>query len=336
MCLYDFLYSAWNTNFYSLYPDKFRSHKERTRVAGISTAIGQLGMALGLILPPLLIDYGDQSSYISGAIIVALIAYAGIFLMYPGVKEDEKMRSRLEVMEPKKEQKSFFQSLKFAFKQKNFIIYLIAYLCFQSFVLILMGSLPYYAPFVLKGSAEVESLLSIGFLVGSLVSIGLWTYLVGKYGNKSIFIVGFLFTGTILIPFLFLNNIIISFIIMILVGVGVGAIWIAIYPIYGDVIDEIVVKMEKREEAIFFGIRVFFARVSIIIQAITFALVHFMTGFNPEQSIQSPSALLGIRMQVALIPMLILYLGGLLFWRYYDLSSSRIEDIKLKLKELPL
>ncbi len=336
MCLFDFLYSAWNTNFYSLYPDKFRSHKERTRVAGISTAIGQLGIALGFIIPPLFIDYGDQSTYITGSIAIALIAYAGIFLMYPGVKEDEVMRKRLFIIKPEEKKESFFETLKFAIKQKNFFVYLMAYLCFQSFVFIILGSLPYFTPFILQSEAEVESLLSIGFLVGSLASIAGWTYLVAKYGNKKIFIIGFIFTGLALFPLLFTSSVPLSFIIMIFVGVGVGAIWIAVYPIYGEAIDEIVLKTKKREEAIFFGIRIFFARFALIVQAIVFALIHMATGFDPEQAIQTPLALMGIRIQTALIPMLLLFLGAFIFWKWYDLTPLKVEDIKLRLKELQI
>lgn len=334
MCAFDGLYSMWNTNFYSLYPDKYRSHEERTRVAGISTAIGQLGIALGFIIPPLFINYGNPSTYISGAIAVAIVAFVGIVMMFPGVREDEEMRSRILIREPQQKQESFFKTLKFAVKQKNFFVYILAYLLFQSFVFIVIGSVPYWVPFILKLSAENESLLSIGFLLGSLASIAIWAYLVKRHGNRTIFIIGMFFTGIVLIPMLLISDFISSLLIMILVGIGVGAIWICIYPVYGDAIDEIVVKTKKREEAIFFGIRVFFARIALIVQALVFALIHSATGFAPELTTQTDLALLGLRLQMALIPMLLLFLGGLIFWKLYDLTPKKVESIKAQLKDL--
>jgi GPH family glycoside/pentoside/hexuronide:cation symporter len=334
ICIFDGLYSAWNTNFYALFPDKYRSHKERTKVAGISTAIGQIGIALGFIIPPLFIVYGDPTTYVTGAIILAIICWVAIIIMIPGVREDEEIKARILLIEPHQKRESFFKTLKFAVKQKNFLIYIIAYLCFQSFVFIVIGSIPYWVPYILKASAENEAILSAGFLIGSLVSIALWAYLVKKYGNKLIFMAGLVLTGIFLIPLLFISDIFTTIIIMILMGVGVGAIWICIYPIYGDVIDEIVVKTKKREEAVYFGIRVFFARIAFIVQAIVFSLIHISTGFNPELKEQTQLALIGLRFQMALIPMIILFLGALMFWKWYDLKPSKVEIIKSNLKKL--
>jgi GPH family glycoside/pentoside/hexuronide:cation symporter len=334
ICIFDGLYSAWNANFYSLYPDKYRSHKERTKVAGIGTAIGQIGIALGFILPPLFIVYGDLSTYIIAAIVVSIIAWIGILVMIPGVREDEEMRARILLLETKQKQESFFKTMKYAVKQKNFIIYIMAYLCFQSFVFIILGSLPYFVPYILNASAEMEALLSAGFLIGSLASIAIWAYLVKKFGNRKIYIVGMFLTGVILIPLLFITDVMITTLIFIFLGIGVGAIWICVYPIYGDVIDEIVVETEKREEAVYFGIRIFFARIAYIVGAVVFALLHISTGFDPALETQTDLALLGLRLQMALIPMLFLFLGGFIFWKWYDLKPDKVESIKSRLKEL--
>jgi Na+/melibiose symporter-like transporter len=141
-------------------------------------------------------------------------------------------------------------------------------------------------------------------------------------------------TGIILIPLLFITDVLITTLIMIFVGIGVGAIWICVYPIYGDVIDEIVVETEKREEAVYFGIRIFFARIAFIIQAVVFALIHLSTGFDPALQTQTDLALLGLRLQMAFIPMVFLFIGGIIFWKWYDLKPDKVEVIKSRLKEL--
>ncbi len=332
ICIFDALYSAWNTNFYSLYPDKYRSHAERTKVAGIGTAIGQIGIALGFIILPLFIEYGNLSSYVFAATIVAIIAWVGILIMIPGVRENEDMRARLSLMEIKQE--PFFKTMKHAIKQKNFFIYIMAYLCFQSFVFIILGSLPYYVSIILNESAGIEALLSAGFLIGSLASIAIWAKIVKKHGNRKIFMVGMFLTGVIMIPLLFISDVMIATLVMILIGVGVGAIWICVYPIYGDVIDEIVLETEKREEAVYFGIRIFFARIAFIVQALIFALIHISTGFDPALETQTDLALLGLRLQMAFIPMLFLFLGGIIFWKWYDLKIDKVASIKARLKDL--
>lgn len=95
ICLFDFLYSMWNINWLALYPDKFRSNEERTKVAGLITVWGNLGIALGMIVPPLFIQYGHKETYIYTAIILVGITVVNILLMIPGMFEDKELREDL-------------------------------------------------------------------------------------------------------------------------------------------------------------------------------------------------------------------------------------------------
>ena len=52
-CLFDTFGSIFIVNFVALFPDKFRSVKERRVASGVSTPVGIVGIALGSILPPL-------------------------------------------------------------------------------------------------------------------------------------------------------------------------------------------------------------------------------------------------------------------------------------------
>ncbi len=70
-------------------------------------------------------------------------------------------------------------------------------------------------------------------------------------------------------------------------------------------------------------------RLSIIIQAFTFWAIHFSTGFNPSLEKQSELALLGLHIQCALVPLVIIFIGGLLFLMLYDLTPEKVVLIKL-------
>lgn len=94
------------------------------------------------------------------------------------------------------------------------------------------------------------------------------------------------------------------------------------------------IKTSKNIKKVYFGIRIFFARIAFIVQAIVFALIHGFTGFDPALQTQTDLALLGLRLQMALIPMLFLFLGGIIFWKWYDLKPDKVESIKARLKEL--
>jgi Na+/melibiose symporter-like transporter len=115
-----------------------------------------------------------------------------------------------------------------------------------------------------------------------------------------------------------------------------GATWSLLYPCFADVIDEIVVKTQKRNEGIYYGFRTFIGRFSIVIQAATFGIVHTVTHFDATSPTQIPMALWGIRIHSALIPALFYFLGFLAMWLVYDLTPAKTRMIKEQLLELKL
>jgi len=118
--------------------------------------------------------------------------------------------------------------------------------------------------------------------------------------------------------------------------VGIVGINIIIFPLFGDVIDEATLKNGTRQESFYVGFRSLFARMAIIIQAVTFGLIHIFMGFEPGSATQSPRAILGLRIQVTIIPMIVMIIGTILFWKYYDLTPEKKKQIQAKLKELNL
>ena len=72
------------------------------------------------------------------------------------------------------------------------------------------------------------------------------------------------------------------------------------------------IETSKNIKKVYFGIRIFFARIAFIVQAVVFTLIHISTGFDPALQTQTDLALLGLRLQMALIPMLFLFLQSVL------------------------
>ena len=115
-----------------------------------------------------------------------------------------------------------------------------------------------------------------------------------------------------------------------------GATWSLMYPTFSDVIDEIVVKTGYREEGLYYGLRRLFSRLSIVIQALTFGIIHPLTNFNPDSVTQSIPAQWGIMIGMLAIPAIFYMLGFLCMWKIYDLKPKEVQIIKDKLKELDL
>lgn len=337
-CLYDTMFSGWMTNYYALFPDKFRSEKDRRRIAGIGSPIGLFATALATLIPPIFIEYGDKISYLYAMIILSIISFIFFLLSLPGSREEESLITHAQEFRKQKEKQiSFFKALIQAFKYKNFLAYLIAYLAFHSLITIALGSIPYIVPFILGEEADKEIFLSAGLLIGQLIGVPIWFLFMKKNGNRKLFLYGLFGAVISLIPMIFMFEIIGMVICIIILGFVLSSIYLGNQLVFSDCIDEIVITSEKREEGVFLGIRTFIVRLSIIVQAITFALTSVFTGFDPDLGTSNTDfALWGLRIQYAVVPLFIILVGGIAFWKLYDLTPEKVRKNKSKLVELNL
>jgi len=337
-CLFDTFASIFFVNFSSLFPDKFRTIEERRTANAIATPIGLVGTNLAVILPPFFITFGDLRSYIIQAGVMVTFGLIILALSIPGCREDQVTIDRyLTTHDDKTERESFFGTMKIALNQKSFVVFIITYTLYQSLVISIQTSVPYVVRFILEMPASAIILISMGFLMGSVLSIPLWNKLANKTNNnRKTFLISCIFLAIATAPLIFIKSYIGMIIGMTLVGVGIGGTWIMLAPVLADVIDESVVRTGKREEGIYNGFQQFFGRIAILIQAITFVVVHTLTGFEGGASTQTPEAIFGIHIHFALMPMIFMFIGCIIFWKWYDLTPDKIKINQDKVKELGL
>jgi GPH family glycoside/pentoside/hexuronide:cation symporter len=183
ICLYDGLYSLWEVNYQSLYPDKFRTDKERTTTAAIGTGIGVLGIAAGFIIPPLFFSYGVRASYQVCAIVIAAISIACTLGLSYGVSETKQMINRFSEHHTK-ETPPFFSQMRKALKNRNLLAFVILLFCYQSGCMLMTASVNYVVKYVLGGKSTQATPIFAGMLVGTLLSILLWTRIAKKIKNN--------------------------------------------------------------------------------------------------------------------------------------------------------
>jgi GPH family glycoside/pentoside/hexuronide:cation symporter len=337
-CLYDTFCTIYTVNFYALFPDKFRSVEERRNAAGLGIIVSIFGVVLGAIIPPLFITFGNVQSYPIMAMAVIVVCLTALVLAIPGVRDDQvHVDLYLEKSKEGIQRESFFKTMKTQVKQKNFRVYFMAFLFYQSTTACMIASIPYLVRYVFKMEADAITLIMAGFLIGALVSIPVWIYLGHKINdNKKTIIIAGAFMTLFTAPLILITDYFLFVFAIILWGFGLGGFWILLDPVLGDVIDEQVIRTGKRSEGIAYGVRAFFGRFSLVFQALVFAIVHTLTGFNEQVEIQTPLAVLGIQMHMALFPMIFILISTLIFWKFYDLNAEKVKTNKQKLAELAL
>lgn len=345
VCIHDTFFSIWELNYQSLFPDKFRNEKTRARAAVYATIIGVLGIAAGNLLPNFIVDYEVTNSYVINAFVFTGIGLLFFFLMLPGVREDPDMiRRYMESIEIKKAatepEPGFFAQLKEAFTHKNFVAFILFYFLYQACTMSMSASVDYVGDYLLPGEKVDTTMIFAGMLVGALISVPVWGWIAVKINSNQkalmyaalVIIVGLLAMS--FVP----NDSYLGYTITITIfGLGFGGYWMIITPAMSDVIDEIVVKTGVRNDGIYMGFRAFFGRLSYAVQATSFALVHWLTGFvNTPNAEQSILAKFGIRLHMSILPMFFMILGLAIFWRMNTLTSEKVQSNRLKLLELGL
>jgi GPH family glycoside/pentoside/hexuronide:cation symporter len=341
LCILDTLFSFMIISYQSIYPDKFRSQKERTKVGGIQILLSLFGLTLGTLLPTFIITSGtpgtNLESYIIVGAIVTITCICICSLMIYGMREDRQMIDRtflIDNLENIKE--GYFLKLKQALKQKNYISYLFAYLAQTTVMVLMLASIPYWVQYVMRIDPFYEMVILMAFLLASVLSAPFWIYIARKFGNRIGYMCGTGGTATFLILTLFLWDFPMVVVGFLLIGFSMGATWSLIYATFSDVIDEIVIKTGKREEGIYYGFRTFIGRFSIVIQALTFGIIHPLTSFDPLASNQTILAQWGISIGMFAVPAIFYFVGFLFMWRIYDLKPSKVLLNKQILVELNL
>lgn len=335
LCIFELCYSLWQVNWLALFPDLLRTQKERTKVGAMNTIFAQIGTILGIFITPLFIVYGDPSSYIFAAIVVSIISLMIALLFIPSMREDKELiqRELHHIEEQEKDKESYWQVLKTTTKQKNFMSYVFMYMFYYTVPLVLMASLPFITIYIVKSdNPTMETLIAAAFLIGSFVAVPIWLKIGRKYGNRKGYLYGSLLCIIFAIPLLFVTEFILIIIFLFLLGVGFASIWTLLYPGFSDVIDEIVVKTEKRKEGAYSGVRTFVGRLSFLIQALAFAIIHPLTNFKPGATTQEPLAIWGIRFIFMGIPLICFIMCFILIFFIYDLTPEKVESNKEYLK----
>ncbi|MGD9940636.1 MAG: MFS transporter [Clostridia bacterium] len=339
-CLFDTLYTLWEVNYQSIFPDKFRGTRERNKTAGIATAVGILGIAAGFLLPTMFIRYGQPASYVSNAWVFALAGLAAVFLLLPGVREDRGMIDRyLADVEDRRskgpEGDGFFSQLRQALGHRNFMAFILLYFFYQSAMMSMTASIHYIGDYVLPGGSGDTTLIFAGMLVGALVSVPLWMFLGRRLGsNQRTLMASALVMAVFSLPMFFVSSQL-GFTVMITFwGLGFGGFWLFMTPAMADVIDELVLRSGKREDGLYMGFRAFFGRLSYASQALIFWAVHGLTGFAADP--RSASAVIGIKLHLAVIPAGLLLIGVVVFAGMNTITGGSARSVREGLRKAGL
>ncbi|MHA1777883.1 MAG: hypothetical protein DRO88_08095 [Promethearchaeia archaeon] len=292
ICLYDLFYTMFSANQTALFPEMFRSERERGRANRIKNTMTIIGILIGFALPSFLINpmapdnetpaeivQNIPLNYMWVAGLIAVITLIMGFLFFKiGMKEDPAELTKPEEMP------GIWASLKETVKNKAFLIFITANMLNWFVFKLLTAIISLYGIWVL-GIEKGDFTLTLMLLVALLVAAATFP-LMEWMGKKFDMRIGFIISNTIwilsLIPFWFFNESSqnAAIITMALVGIGLSGAMYYVDILIGRVIDEDEVKTGKRRQGTYYGVNSLINRYSTILVVLVIMLVLSGYGWN--------------------------------------------------------
>ncbi|MFX1453025.1 MAG: MFS transporter, partial [Promethearchaeota archaeon] len=305
--------------------------------AGLFWASGTLtGQLITFILPFFLIvnqdPYSQNLPIFQGlTIIFALIGVVSLAFMSFGIKEKK------EFMYAKEDKLGFWESIKITIVNKGFIYYT----CF-TFMLVFVHSTVYsqvsfYVQDVLQISSQniLSSLPILAFVISNFIGYPVGLLFNRKFGGKKAIIYLSISVIIGLSILTFVSDFILSILLLLFIGIGYAGVGLLAPILMADVIDEDELNTGKRREGAYYGSTALFTKPSQSIAAAVTGLIFALTGYDQDATTQSIVAQFGIKLNIGLIPALILLLGILLLTKFpIDASTKRYQEMKKTLEEL--
>ncbi len=325
-CIWDTFFSIFMTNYIGGFANVFRTPENRRKGSLVLLLIGMGGnlFASGFLIP-IMIIYGDPSSYIRGAAVSCIVLSIVLVAFIPGIYETKEIKERyLKIHEMREKQKlPYTKLLKIAFKNKDFVIYVTMFTLFITAGLMSRVSTLYFIKEVLHEDIGILAPATLLFMAAFIPSLFIFTYIAKKTEHIYVTIIALILGGITGLLYMVITNAIGYYILRIMVGVASAAWGGILFSITSDVMDSVCIDAEQHVESTMIGIRTFFLRLSYLIGGAIIAAVHIATGYIPGATSQSDAAQFGIRLHTGLIPAIFAFIGVFLLIKFYTLKGDR-------------
>ena len=325
-CAWDTAFSLFTTHYIGGFANIFRTPDQRRKASTTMLVIGIFGrtFAIGVVVP-LMIVLGDPSSYVRTAFICTIVLLIALVLFIPGVHENEYVKKRyLQIYEYLEKQKlGYFKMLKLAFKQKNWVTWLVVYTLWTIAMMLGQVSSLYFIVDVLGLDISVLALTTAAMMVAFIPCIFIWSWVAKKTAHVNLSITAIFIVASVNIMLLFVIDLTGLLITNFVAGIGASAWLCIIFSITGDTNDEVTNASGRHMEATLVGVRNFFLRVAYVVIGVIIAGVQIATGYQPGAAEQTELAKWGIRIHNSLIPALFYLAAGIIMYKFYDLKGEK-------------
>lgn len=325
-------YLAWGS-------DLTDDYDERTVLRSFSYIFNQVGMCLGMVLPPIVVDYcisqgrTEAQSWQTVGMMVGVCGTVALLLCALSIKNDDVKNF---VKPPKKEKGSFVSTLPQVFKEYWNILKLrpirviigasLAYLIANT---TLSSDLVFFLEFnMMLDGATISAVLFMITIVG-VISVPFIAKLAGRFSKKGAFMVivgvcGALLVGT---KFVGVDNYPVMIAACLFYAIANACYWQLMPAMIYDVCEvEELVSGEKHSGAVI-SLQALSESVSIAVGLQMLGIILELAGFNSELAVQSQTALNWVENAFVVIPGLAM-MGVAFIMTRFPIDKATFDRVK--------
>jgi len=336
---YDTLFTLVLIAHVALLPQMTLNQRDREKIQLISTIFSLPAIIIGFIVPVIFLANPTRESITQFQILVVIIAVFGVF---PYLILSKYVREHSEHIPDEKT--PLLQSIKLAFKNPSFRVYVIYDGISVFLINIAMVSLPFYLTWVLDQMEGINIIIFwIGPIICLLISVPLILRIAAKISTKAsiIYYLGMLTVGSFFSFFAGLSSnwilVSIGFSIFML---GFAGDFIQHNPMRADTIDYDYWKISgERREGLYAGVGPLLSKPMISVAlAIPTALmtifgliyVDAVDGLDATKGMFLAS--LGVNISMTLVPGIACLIGLVVWVKFYPLTGKVVEEMKKELR----
>lgn len=319
LLLFDLLYTIVTLNRDALFPEMFADPAERARVSALRVVFSQIGVFIALVVAPLLFDTHGWDAM---ALLFGVIIGATLWLSLLGSREDLRFQQA-----PSLDLKAAFVA---TFRNRAFLTYTVYHIFNQTAFIMLPAMIPFYVKYVL-GLPSRESSVILGIALGVTVStLYVWSRVAARWGTRNTMMAASMLFALALLPLLWVESFWATTIVSVVMGISFGGLFLLPTVFIAEITDADELATGTRREGMYFGMNALLVRLAFMLQGLTMAMILNLTGYDASAEAQSAQAIWGIRLLIALVPIVAIGIG-LVALRAYPLHGPRLARLRAQL-----
>ena len=342
MCVYETFRTVAEVNINALIPDMYRGEDQRRRLGNIGQIIRVISSLVGAIsIPLLLVYFGGVTSiqaYTYTVITIVILAFALMIPFSVGAREPDDMKIfRASLDKAGKSTSPVKEVVGRILKDRNWMAFTMAVFFWSIAGMCLVAGMDFFIVHYLGLDYSAIIFPSLMAIVGGIVSIPIFSKIIRKYGAKKAYLTSLIMFAIFYFAFFFVEDIMGVSIAFFFVGIATGGQTISYIIVSSEAIDNGVILSSKREEGTYNGILRIFTGFSYVFQALIFAIVSANSGYIPARGKnQTELARFGLKLQMSLIPLVIILIGIIIFIYFYNITKDIALANKKKLLKMRL